>query len=108
MNPAEMQHVQKSVQDTRILQDSAYTCYTSSGYRNWKDQVIPLIRKYQQDMQGLNQQRIRDYQRLSDDVVETVYEDGTRVYVNYGRDDYRQGGLTVPARDYLVERGNRQ
>ena len=95
-------------EDTRILQDSVYSCYTSSGYRNWKAQVIPMILRYQQEMKGLNRQRITDYQRLSDNVVVTVYEDGTRVYVNYGRDDYRQGGMTVPARDYLVERGNRQ
>ena len=35
----------------------------------------------------------------------TAYEDGTKVYVNYGSTDFSDGKLTVPARDYLMERG---
>ena len=30
------------------------------------------------------------------------YEDGTKVYVNYGYADYSVDGMTVPARDYKV------
>ena len=31
----------------------------------------------------------------------TTYEDGTKVYVNYGTEEYR-GEARVPARDYLI------
>jgi hypothetical protein len=42
------------------------------------------------------------HENLNQFVSVTVYEDGTRVYVNYGYSDYTGNGVTVPARDYLV------
>ena len=90
--------------ETSILQDSAYSCYTSAGYQPWKDEVIATILQYQRDMSGLNKQRITDHEKLSDEVAVTVYEDGTKVYVNYSEVDYQSGSVTVPARQYLVER----
>ena len=94
--------------DTRVLQDSTYSCYTSSGYAYWKDQVIPMIQRYQREMRGLNQVRITDHVRLAEEVTKTVYADGTAVYVNYGSEDYRAGGVQIPARDYVVERGSQE
>jgi hypothetical protein len=93
-------------ENTRVLQDSVYSCYTSSGYEYWKAQVIPLIQRYQKEMAGLNQKRIVGHERLDGEVTMTVYEDGTKVYVNYSNMDYRKGSVKVPARDYLVERGS--
>ena len=39
-------------ENTRVLQDSTYSCYTSSGYEYWKDQVIPMILRYQEEMRA--------------------------------------------------------
>jgi hypothetical protein len=93
-------------ENTRVLQDSKYSCYTSSGYEYWKEQVIPMITRYQTEMAGLNRQRITNHERLAEEVTVTTYADGTKVYVNYGLRDYFQGGRQVPARDYVVERGS--
>ncbi|MBR0388332.1 MAG: hypothetical protein IJH85_11110, partial [Clostridia bacterium] len=71
-------------ENTRILQDTTYSCYTSSGYTYWKDQVIPMIQRYQQEMKGLNRQRILNHDQLAEEVKVTEYADGTRVYVNFG------------------------
>ncbi len=93
-------------EDTTVLRDTMYSCYTSSGYYRWKDTVLPMITRYQQDMSGLNRQQIVDYEQLTDEVAVTSYEDGTRVYVNYSVNDYQAGSVKIPARDYLVERGS--
>lgn len=92
--------------DTTILQDTAYSCYTAGSYDRWKGEVLPMILRYQAEMSGLNSQRITDHRFISSEVHLTTYEDGTRVYVNYGNTEYREGAVTVPARDYTVERGN--
>ena len=63
-----------------------------------------MISRYQTEMAGLNQQRIIGHERLAKDVTVTVYEDGTRVYVNYGTAAHDADGIEVPARDYVVER----
>ena len=94
--------------NTGILQDSAYSCYTSSGYQGWKDEAIGIILRYQRDMSGLNRQRITGHEKPAEGIAVTTYEDGTRVYVNYTETDYQSGAVNVPARDYLVERGDRQ
>ena len=95
-------------EDTEILQDTMYSSYTAAGYDRWKDQVIPVILRYQQEMSGLNRQLITGHEQLTPQVSVTEYEDGTRVYVNYSDSDYKKGGVQVPARDYVVERGNKQ
>ena len=92
--------------DTNILQDSAYSCYTAGSYDRWKEDILSMILRYQTVMAGLNSQRIIGHEFISNDVHVTTYEDGTRVYVNYGSKEYRKGTVKVPARDYLVERGS--
>jgi hypothetical protein len=90
--------------DTKILQDSVFSCYASANYSAWKDEAFAMITRYQKDMTGLNRQQIVDHEKLTDKVAVTTYADGTKVYVNYGGVDYAAGAVKVPARDYLVER----
>ena len=66
-----------------------------------------MIRRYQNEMRGLNRTQITDHARIADEVTVTTYKDGTRVYVNYGGEAYEANGNTVvPGRDYLVIRGD--
>ena len=95
-------------ENTRVLLDSDYSCYTGAGYDYWRESAIPMIQRYQREMRGLNTQRIVRHDRLAAEVTVTEYEDGTKVYVNYGTEAYNAGGTEIPARDYVVERGNGQ
>ena len=94
--------------DTRVLLDSTFSCYTSAGYDAWKNDVIAIITRYQKEMAGLNRQKIIGHEQLTKDVSVTTYADGTKVYVNYNTQEYKEGKTVVPARDYLVERGSKQ
>ena len=94
--------------DTKILQDSMFSCYRAAKYQPWKEDVIAMITRYQKEMSGLNRQEITGHERLNEDVAVTTYADGTQVYVNYGMKDYSAGTVTVPGRDYLVKRGGGQ
>lgn len=95
-------------EDPIILRDSAYSCYSSSSYDRWKDQIIEMATRYQQEMKGLNKTEMIAHEMLTDSVAMTMYRDGTKVYVNYGEDPYEAGTVIVPARDYLVERGEKE
>lgn len=94
--------------DTKVLQDSVFSCYASAGYLPWKEEAIDIILRYQKEMAGLNRQEIVGHERLSEHVAVTTYADGTKVYVNYGSTDYTAGSVKVPGRDYLVKRGGGQ
>ena len=90
--------------DTNVLQDSAYSCYTAASYDRWKNEALLMILRYQTEMSGLNSQRIIGHEALTNEVHVTTFEDGTKVYVNYSSAEYKKGSVTVPARDYVVER----
>lgn len=92
-------------EDTRVLQDSRYGYLCSAGYGRWKDEITGIAGRFQKELGGLNRLRITGHERVTEYVTRTEYEDGTSVYVNYGDEPYRAGGITVPARDYAVERG---
>ncbi len=95
-------------EDTWVLQDSFYTSYYGAKYDAWKEEAAAIISDYQADMAGLNSQRIVDHQVLNAKNTVTVYENGARVYVNYGMEDYQAGDVLVPARGYVVEGGERE
>lgn len=95
-------------EDTWVLQDSFYTSYYGASYDAWKEDALSLIAAYQADLKGLNSQRIVDHMILDANNRVTVYENGTKVYVNYGTEDYAAGAVLVPARGYVVEGGERE
>ena len=92
-------------EDAKVLQDTYHSHLFGSNFDGWKEDAVNMISRYQQEMQGLNQKRIVNHELLSQDVVATTYEDGTKVYVNYTDEAYNANGIEVPARDYYVERG---
>ena len=92
-------------EDTEVLQDTTHSNFFGAGYKYWADDVVEMATTYQRETAGLNQQRIVSHERVDANVVVTGYEDGTKVYVNYGSEDYTQNGVNVPARSYTVERG---
>lgn len=92
-------------EDAEVLQDTYHSNFFGANYAAWAEDANALITKYQKDMEGLNQQRIVSHDHVSAHVSVTGYEDGTKVYVNYGSEEYAEGGVNVPARNYTVERG---
>ena len=92
-------------EDATILQDTRHSTLFGASYTSWKEEALEMAGKYQQAMEGLNQQRIVSHEKLADNVVVTGYEDGTKVYVNYAANAFTVDGLTIDARSYAVERG---
>ena len=93
-------------EDTKLLQDTLYSGYYGASYRNWKEQALQILTDYQRAMEGLNSRRITDHRILAPGLCLTVYDNGTQVYVNYNTADGTAGQTVVPARSYLVVRGD--
>ncbi len=86
------------------LQNTEYMDYFGADYEQWKEWAKDYYLRYKEEMAGLNNQYITDHDVLAEGVTATTYENGTVVYVNYNTKAYTDGTLTVPAKDYLVER----
>ena len=92
-------------ESTRVLQDTYHTNFFGAYNDSWAEEAMAMITRYQKDLAGLNQQRIVSHDWATDTVAVTGYADGTKVYVNYDAVDAVIDGVTVPARNYTVERG---
>lgn len=84
------------------LQKMLYTEYFGAEYSAWHDRIVSIYSRYNEELGHTFNQRMTDHISFSDELKCTVYEDGTRVYVNYSYNDAEADGHRVPARDYLV------
>ncbi len=91
-------------EEADILQSTEYMDFFGANYDGWKDMAKAYATRYEKEMAGLNNQLIVEHRILAEGVTATVYEDNTVVYVNTKKSDYTDGTITIPARDYLVER----
>lgn len=94
--------------DYAELRNSRYTyngSYFSANYADWQTELQTLYARLNAELGHTYALTISDHAWLTDKVALTQYADGTRVYVNYGTQDYTDGARTVPAQDWLVEKG---
>ena len=94
--------------DYAKLQFSKYTVYdrlTGANFSQWKDRLTALYARLDGELGHTAGQAITGHRYITEQVTVTEYEDGTRVYVNYGTEPYADGSRTVPSRDWLVEKG---
>ena len=80
------------------------TAYHSLNYIAWFDRAVKDYSYYSNVFDGLNNKRITEFNRLSDNITETVYENGAKVFVNFGESDETIGKISIPAGSYLCIR----
>ncbi len=84
------------------LQKTLYTEYYGSDYAVWHDRMLEIYNRYNSELGHTFNQKMVGHENITDKLSCTVYEDGTKVYVNYSYDEYETEDGTVPARDYMV------
>ncbi len=89
-------------EDVEALQKTLYPQYYGSSFDSVHDRLLATYTRYNSELGHVFNQEMTGHENLSEFVSCTEYADGTRVYVNYGYQDYSEGGITVPARDYKV------
>ena len=85
-------------------QKTLYTDYYGSHYDSWKTKMLEIYNRFNSELGHVYNQEMTGHENLTNDVSCTEYADGTKVYVNYGYSDFTEGGVKVPARDYVVTR----
>lgn len=90
---------------TSAIMDTRYRRYFANEYRRWSNVANELYQNHRNNFGHLYNQIIVDHQLLANGVSVTIYEDGTRVYVNTSLTDFSNGNVNVPARRYHVVRG---
>ncbi len=84
------------------LQKTLYTEYYGSDYAVWHDRMLEIYNRYNSELGHTFNQKMVSHDNITDKLSCTVYEDGTKVYVNYSYEEYKTEDGVVPARDYMV------
>ncbi len=87
------------------LQKTKYSRFFGADYSAYRDTLLETYKRYNEELGHVFSQKMEHHNYVTDTMTCTVYEDGTRVYVNYDFEDaVTENGTTVPARDYKVVR----
>jgi len=102
-------HYMWSYSATINLEHTPFASLYSTWYRNWFDIAVEEYHAFNAVFRDLRTQRIVGHQVLhmgnqTSPITVTVYEDGTRIYVNTTNQPFTHEGVTIPAMDYKVVR----
>ncbi len=107
----------------RSVEYGAYPAYVLSGDRadnlkrsyslwhyslNYKDWIQQIAQEYQRSNEALAEVQdkfITGHRTLAPGVKETEYGGNYRIIVNYNHTEFRKDSVTVPARDFVVMKG---
>lgn len=90
---------------TSKLMDTEYSVLFSAEYSDWADTIEEKYKMMSENVGYLYSVPIKKHEMLTDNVYVTVYEDGSKVYVNYGKSGYRTSDGVVNGKSYLVVKG---
>ena len=77
----------------------------SSKFSDWVDSIENKYKMMSDSVGYLYSVPIKRHEMLATNVFVTIYDDGSKVYVNYGQSDYTTSDGVVKAEDYLVVKG---
>lgn len=92
-------------ESSMVLQTTNYTQFYGADFSGWGQRAVDIYARYNYEMGHTFGQKMVHHENVGNDISVTTYEDGTRVYVNYGSKDYTVNGVTIGARDYTVQKG---
>ena len=88
--------------DPSLLSGTDGADWYSTSLSEWRPDVIAVNARLQ-ELARYAAMRMTGHERPEKDVSVTTYENGDRVYVNYGDKDVVVEGVTVPARTFTIK-----
>lgn len=93
-----------TAESAQKLQNTFYSTYYGADMNLMYDRLSAMWKRYREETAGLNRVAITDITREGSLSV-TTYENGTKIYVNFGEVPASRDGVQIPAREYVVVKG---
>lgn len=89
-------------EDQMNMQDTNFEQLFAVNYKIHLEDILANYNDINEQLGYLSNVRIAEHEHLSEDVNLVTYEDGSMVYVNYGKEDFKTIYGTVKAGSFLV------
>lgn len=93
-------------EDTIKLKDTESDTIFSSKYEDFREEAVAVTKEFSEKLGNLNDKYFVLHEKLSKDLVKVAYNDGTVIFINYGKSDLSVEGVQVGANDYIVVKGD--
>ncbi len=90
-------------EENSVLKETEYDYLYSVNYEVWLERATTDYERMNRELGALSGYEIVSHEYIRKDVAKVVYENGSCVYVNFSKENVTVDGLTVPAKDYIVE-----
>ena len=90
-------------EDGSILKDTQYSRYYSASADDWMTRIPMIYQELKEVLGPLRTQPILSHTKLAPEVTETVFQNGTAIYVNQGEEIYRTSDLILAGKSYHVK-----
>lgn len=88
--------------DAVELEDTSYSRLFNSSFSSWKQEIAGISNEFNSRLQHLYDRQMVEHRYITDTLVSVLYDDGSLVLVNHGREPVQYEGVTVDKRSYEV------
>ncbi len=88
--------------DPALLSGTDGADWFATSFDAWREDVVRIAGQME-ELTPYAFMRMTGHERLSADVSVTTYENGDRVFVNYGKAPAEVSGVTVPPQSYIIK-----
>lgn len=93
-------------EDSSVLKDSYFDNLYATNFRYWLQDAVESYKRINAALGEVADQRIVGHERLGDQVYVTEFENGDKIYVNYGeREAEIAPGISISQRDFRLVKG---
>ena len=92
-------------EDATVLTGTQFDTLYNTTYSDWKEYAKEMYNDYKSVLNKIYNQKIITHKKLTENVYQTEYANGTVVIVNYGGINYEVNGVTVCAAKSFTEMG---
>lgn len=90
--------------DNFTISDTPLENYFSLSFTDWEEKIYDVYGKVNEALSNVKGAAMTGHKTVAEGVYCTVYDNDTRIYVNYNNEDYvTEEGVTVSAGSYAVE-----
>lgn len=89
-------------EDSEILKYTRYNYLYSTEYTLWKDSAVKNYKELKPILEKVNGSLITEHYISENNITKTVFDNGVKVYVNYGETENVYDGVTVPALGFVT------
>lgn len=89
--------------DSSEMKDTGLNRYYATTFTVWKGEAVEIYNRVNDALKHVSSAMIVNHEILEGGVRKVTYDNGVSIYINYGSETQKVGGMEIPAMSYRME-----